>query len=258
MRGKEVSNRKIISVHSYRGGTGKSNTTANIAVCAMLMGKRVAVLDTDLQSPGIHVPFGINQTEIRLTLVDFLWGKCSIEETAYDVTQRISPGAKGKCWLVPASLTTHAIAKIIDEGYDVNNLNSHFDDLLEALDLDYLLIDTHPGLNRETMLTTAISDTLIILIRPDQQDYYGTAVLSEIAKKLEIPSVYLVVNKIFSYTDQEQLQSQLTQTFGYEVIGMIPLSEDLARLESRDIFVQVNPNHEISHILRAITEKALE
>lgn len=252
-----MSNRKIISVHSYRGGTGKSNTMANIAVCAMLMGKRVAVLDTDLQSPGIHVLFGLDQAEIRLTLVDFLWGKCSIEETAYDLTQRINPDAKGKCWLVPASMTTHAIARIIEEGYDVNNLNSHFDDLLEALNLDCLLIDTHPGLNKETMLTTAISDTLIMLIRPDQQDYYGTAVLSQIAKKLEIPKVCLVVNKVFPYTDQEQLRTQLTQTFGYDVIGMIPLSEDLARLESREIFVQVNPNHEITHILRAITEKAL-
>ena len=248
---------KIISVHSYRGGTGKSNITANLALSAMYEGKKVAVLDTDLQSPGIHVLFGFQQDEIKLTLVDFLWGKCSIEETAYDVTKKINPDAKGKCWLVPASLTTHAISRIIEEGYDVNKLNSHFDNLIERIGLDYLFIDTHPGLNKETMLTTAISDILIILIRPDQQDYYGTAVLAEIADKLEIPNVFIIVNKVFSHVNEEKLRTKLEETFKYNVIGILPLSEDLARLESRQIFVQTNPDHHISHILREITDRIL-
>ena len=49
---------KIISVHSFRGGTGKSNTTANLAVTLARKGNRVAVVDTDIQSPGIHAIFG--------------------------------------------------------------------------------------------------------------------------------------------------------------------------------------------------------
>ena len=73
---------KIISIHSYRGGTGKSNMTANIAACATLAGKRVAVLDTDLQSPGIHVLFGFDQSKINLTLVDFLWGGVDLHAQA--------------------------------------------------------------------------------------------------------------------------------------------------------------------------------
>jgi septum site-determining protein MinD len=55
--------RKIVTIHSYRGGTGKSNITANIAVCAHQAGKRVAVLDTDLQSPGIHLLFNFDQED---------------------------------------------------------------------------------------------------------------------------------------------------------------------------------------------------
>ena len=246
---------RIVSVHSYRGGTGKSNTTANIGACALAMGKKVAVLDTDLQSPGIHVLFGLTQDQIELTLVDFLWDKCSILETAYDVTQHIDPNAEGKCWLVPASLTTEAISRIIDEGYDVQKLNSHFDKLIDELDLDYLFIDTHPGLNKETMLTSAISDILVMILRPDQQDYYGSAVIAEVANQLEIPQVFMIVNKVLSSTDEAKLRSQLTETFGYEVIGVIPLSEDLARLESRELIVIRNPDHPISHTLREITRR---
>ncbi len=50
---------KIISIHSFRGGTGKSNTTANVATLLAVQGGRVGVIDTDIQSPGIHILFGL-------------------------------------------------------------------------------------------------------------------------------------------------------------------------------------------------------
>lgn len=50
---------QIISIHSYRGGTGKSNIVANLATLLVLEGKRVAIFDADIQSPGIHLLFGL-------------------------------------------------------------------------------------------------------------------------------------------------------------------------------------------------------
>lgn len=47
----------VISVHSFRGGTGKSNTTANLAAVYAQQGRRVAVIDTDIQSPGIELEY---------------------------------------------------------------------------------------------------------------------------------------------------------------------------------------------------------
>lgn len=249
---------KIISIHSYRGGTGKSSLAANLAACGLETGRRIAVLDTDLQSPGIHVLFGFKKEQISLTLVDFLWDRCSISETAYDVSESIKPGSSWKLWLVPASLTTQAITRILDEGYDVQRLNSHFDQLISEYRLDFLIIDTHPGLNRETLLTTAISDLLILLIRPDQQDYYGTAVLGEIARKLEIPEICVILNKVFSGGEAEQLKKRIQEAFGFPVIGEVPLSQDLARLESRDLLVRRYPEHPISHIFRGMAERIFQ
>ena len=56
---------QIISIHSFRGGTGKSNTTANIAALLAAGGRRVGVVDTDIQSPGIHVLFRHGRGEHR-------------------------------------------------------------------------------------------------------------------------------------------------------------------------------------------------
>ena len=55
---------KIISIHSFRGGTGKSNITANLAVTVARAGNRVGVIDTDIQSPGIHVLFGLKEVKV--------------------------------------------------------------------------------------------------------------------------------------------------------------------------------------------------
>ena len=64
---------QIISIHSFRGGTGKSNTTANLAALLAQQGKQVCVIDTDIQSTGIHVLFGLEGENVASSLNDFLW-----------------------------------------------------------------------------------------------------------------------------------------------------------------------------------------
>ena len=85
----------VISVHSFRGGTGKSNTTANLAAIYARAGRRVGVIDTDIQSPGIHVLFGLAGDEIEASLNDFLWHGRAIEDVARDVTRPPVPDARG-------------------------------------------------------------------------------------------------------------------------------------------------------------------
>jgi len=143
---------KIVSIHSYRGGTGKSNLTANLAVCLASAAKRVAVVDTDIQSPGIHLLFGLEDTSALRTLNDYLGERCAVHEAAADVTPASVRDAGGRVWLVPSSVQAGEIAKVLREGYDVGMMNDGLRDLADHLSLDYLLIDTHPGLNEETLL----------------------------------------------------------------------------------------------------------
>src|SRR5437588_4767734 len=104
----------IVSVHSYRGGTGKSNLTANLASCVVQQGKRAAVIDTDIQSPGLHVLFGMNNQTSGLTLNDYLYGRCDIEQAAHDVTATLGSEAalSSKLYLVPSSITASEITRV--------------------------------------------------------------------------------------------------------------------------------------------------
>jgi MinD-like ATPase involved in chromosome partitioning or flagellar assembly len=240
---------EIISIHSFRGGTGKSNLTANIATQVAMRGKRVGIVDTDINSPGIHVLFGFDETRITKALNDYLWGKAPIEEAAYDLsaTAGNEPGRgflKGlNIWLIPASIRTGEIARILREGYDVGLLNEGFHTLLDKLKLDYLFIDTHPGLNEETLLSIAISSALIIILRPDQQDFQGTAVTVDVARKLEVPHLRLVVNKVLTRYDFAKVRADISATYNVPVAGVLPLSEDVAANASNNIFSALNPDH---------------
>jgi MinD-like ATPase involved in chromosome partitioning or flagellar assembly len=245
----------IISVHSYRGGTGKSNITANLASLLAGSGRRVGVVDTDIQSPGIHILFGLDEAEMRHSLNDYLWGICHIKETAHDVTPRLSGEISGRVFLIPSSMKAGDIARVLREGYDVGVLRDGFYELIEALKLDVLMIDTHPGLNEETLLSIAISDALTIVLRPDQQDYQGTSVTVEVARKLDVPRLVLVVNKVPSVFDVADVRARVEQTYGCEVAAVLPHSDEIMTLASAGIFVLRYPDHPITAALKQVAAK---
>src|SRR5918992_1844015 len=196
---------RIVSIHSYRGGTGKSNISANLAYLAASAGKRVAVLDSDLQAPGVHVLFGFDTDQMPYTLSDFFFDRCQLEEAAYNL--KGSPELEnvvGSIFLLPSRLTVDAIMQVVSEGYDVSKLGDQLNKLIDELKLDLLLIDTHPGFNEETLLTIAISDTLMIVLRPDKQDYHGTAALVEVAGRMAVPRVHMLANKVVGHSDRDE------------------------------------------------------
>jgi len=251
---------KIISTHSFRGGTGKSNTTANLAVLTARAGYRVGIIDTDIQSPGIHVLFRLGADDFRYSLNDYLWGKCRIEEAACDVTTRSIGQAdenadRPRLFVIPSSLKTGEIARILREGYDVSRLNDGLQDLLKRLRLDYLFIDTHPGVNEETLLSIAISDLLILIVRPDQQDFQGTAVTVELARKLDVPEMFLLINKVPTGMDVVALGEQVQSLYQAEVAAILPLSNEMVRLASGDIFCNRYPDHPLTNELAAVAAR---
>ncbi|MEH2326471.1 MAG: MinD/ParA family protein [Nostoc sp.] len=253
---------QIVSVHSFRGGTGKSNLTANIGATIALQGQRVGIVDTDIQSPGIHVLFGLDEEKMTHSLNDYLWGRCSIKDTAYDVSHVLkreneTSVVNDRLYLVPSSIKASEISRILREGYDVGRLNDGFEDIIRSLNLDYLLIDTHPGLNEETLLSIAISDVLVIILRPDRQDFQGTAVTVELAKKLEVSNMLLVVNKVLPAFDFDSLRLQMETTYNTPVAGILALSEDVVQLASSDIFCLRYSDHPFSHTVKEITQQIL-
>jgi len=248
----------LVSIHSFRGGTGKSNTAANLAAQLALTGARVAVIDTDIQSPGIHVLFGFDEDALGVTLNDYLHGTAPIEAAAHDVTDRLAPAAVpdgAALFLVPSNIKASEIARILREGYDVGRLNDGFRELGTALNLDYLIVDTHPGLNEETLLSITVSDVLILLMRPDKQDFQGTAVTVDVARRLDVPELLLLVNKVPASVDRAALGRDVAEVYQSEVGGVLPLSEAVVENSSSGLFSLTSPDEEWSITLAALAAR---
>lgn len=249
---------QIIAIHSFRGGTGKSNLTANLAVEIARQGNRVAIVDTDLQSPGIHALFNIDETKPVKTLNDYLWKRSLIHDTACDVSLHLEINDKGKVFLIPSSLDASEIARILSEGYNVSLLNSGFRQLIKELKLDYLFLDTHPGLSRETLLSIAICDQLIIILRPDNQDFQGTAVTVDVARQLKARNMTLVINKVPQQLDFSALQQNVEKTYQIPVAGILPLSSDMFLLGSSGVFCCKYPKHSLTQNFQHIAAKIIK
>ena len=242
---------RIVAIHSFRGGTGKSNTAANVASLLAAEGRRVAVVDLDILSPGIHILFGLDQSDMGQSLNAYLWGQCELTEAAHDVTPKEIEGP-GRIWLVPSSVQPHDIARVIHEGYDVALLNDGFRSLIKDLSLDLLILDTHPGLNEETLLSLALSHTLAIVLRPDHQDYEGTQVTVTVARKLKVPNIVLIVNKTPEVFDTDEVRERVATTYDCPVAAVLPHSDDLMALSSAGIFSMRFPTHSITERYRQI------
>jgi MinD-like ATPase involved in chromosome partitioning or flagellar assembly len=161
----------------------------------------------------------------------------------------------GKLFLIPSSIQADEIVNVLREGYDVSKLTQGFRSLIKELKLDVLMIDTHPGLNEETLFSIAISHALAIIMRPDQQDYEGTGVTVEVARSLDVPRMLLVVNKTPPAFDAAAVRARVEQTYNCEVAAVLPHSDEMMNLASMGIFVLRYPDHPMTAMLQEVATK---
>jgi MinD-like ATPase involved in chromosome partitioning or flagellar assembly len=247
---------KIISLHAFRGGTGKTHLTANLAALLALEGARVGLVDADLPSPAQHILFRLDENQPRFTLNHYLAGECSLSETAVEVTSQLGAAVKrGQVFLFPSNGRPRAIAQILRNGHDVSLLNDLAQRAVREFNLDYLLIDTVPGPGTDTLLSLAIADTVGAVLRLDQQDYQGTAVMLEVARKLNVPQVGLIANRLLNALDPENARADLKTRFDCEVFGVLPHSDDLLSLASEGLFCVRFPDHPLTRDFLALAER---
>jgi septum site-determining protein MinD len=237
---------RIISVHSFRRGTGKSNLAANLAVVLAAEGRRVGLVDLDIQSPSIHIPFGLDEAGLTCCLNDYLWGQGDITQAVYNPAIRLA----GQLFILPASSDPAAITRLLQHSYDPVRLTDGLNHLVQALQLELLLIDTHAGLNEETLLSMALCDILTVVLRPDQQDYQGTGITIEVARRLEVPRIMFILNEMPLAFDFAQVKARVEQVYQGQVAAILPHVDEMMALASADIFVLRYPDHPVSATLR--------
>jgi septum site-determining protein MinD len=244
----------IVTINSFRRGVGKSSIAANLAYLLALQGRRVALLDMDLQTPSAHLFFGLSDEDVGHTLNDYFLGKCGILSAVQDVTARFGAEIPGKLFLVPASTKTTDIMQMLRSQVNIDQYTDGLQTLLGELELDFLLVDTHAGLNEDSLLSMALSKTLVVVLHPDQQDFQGTAVTVDVARNLQISNIHLVLNNTPASLDADEVRAELDRTYRCGDSVVLPHTEELMALASSKLFAHRYPEHPLTASFKELAE----
>ncbi|MDG4858842.1 MinD/ParA family protein [Streptomyces sp. T-3] len=231
---------QIIAVHSYRGGTGKSSTAANIALILASTGHRVALVDTDIQTPALDVMFGSAVPPAGRSLADYLIGRCEIEDAVYPA--QADAGHDG-FFLVPARSRAAGSNEIMGRGYDVGLLREGFDRLIDSLALDVLLLDTHAGFNNETVTAMACSDAVVIVTRADRLDLAGARETMALAHRLGGARISVAVNMVPDGQVHSRMRDEVETAYDTRLTAVLPYAPEMVSLAGERLFSTAYPHH---------------
>jgi MinD-like ATPase involved in chromosome partitioning or flagellar assembly len=245
---------KIVTIHSFRRGVGKSTLTANLAALLALQGHRVAVVDTDFQASSTQSSFKLSNNDSNPTFNDYLWGKCELLATVQDVTPILGAETTGKLFVIPASTQVVDVMQMLRTPLNLERYTGGLEELGKELKLAYLLVDTRAGLDQDTLASIAISNHLVLVFHPDQQDFQATAVTVDVARRLQVPAIHLVLNDAAETLNVEEMSQQLEQTYHCGESTVLTHNEELMVL-GQNLFVLSFPDHPLTAQLKLLAER---
>lgn len=227
---------QIITVHSYKGGTGKTNLSLNLAATAANQSKRVALLELDLESPALHNGF-VN------TRKNWINGFLEGEHKLSDVLVDISGPAKtsGMLQVALANPDMKAVRKSVggDRKMQLESLKRLMSVREELKSYDYVFLDTSPGVTYASVNAVLAADRVILVAKPDSFDVDGTdRLIKEFYENLD-KKTGLVVNRVLTL----ETSKAVTDKIKIPLLASIPCYCEVATVDSSSIFINERPDH---------------
>lgn len=251
---------KIIAVHSYKGGTGKTLLSVNLAATFVKLGKKVCLFDLDFRAPSLATLLKVEKAEHWLN--DYLNGTCEIDKVLVDLSDRIHNG--GKLFVGFANPTTEAIRDMTakDRKWEMRALGrllSLRTSLLNDKGFDYLIFDTSPGLQYSSINAIVGADIVLVATTFDRSDVDGTRRMLRELYDLFEKKTEIVLNKVLqdvvSKSGKEAMQAKVKDLYMVPLLGVIPCFCDILKGEGNIIFAQEKPEHPFTKILEEIASK---
>lgn len=251
---------KIIAMHSYKGGTGKTLLSLNLAATFVKHDKKVCLFDMDFRAPSLATLLKIEKTEYWLN--DYLNGICDIDKVLIDLSERIHNS--GRLFVGLANPATEAIRDMSskDRKWEMRALGrllSLRNSLIKDKGFDYLILDTSPGLQYSSINAIVTADLVIVATTFDRSDVDGTKRMIRELYDLFEKKTEIVLNKVLHNSslklEKEELGTRMKDEYQVPMLGIIPCFCDVLKSEGNIIFAQEKPDHTFTKILDEMAQK---
>ncbi len=86
---------------------------------------------------------------------------------------------------MPAASPTHRQKDLLETDFDPARFREGVDELIDGLKLDMVVVDARSGLDAGTLPLLVVCDVMVAVMSLDRQDYQGTGVLVDLARRSE-------------------------------------------------------------------------
>lgn len=252
---------KIIAVHSYKGGTGKTSLSVNLAATYARMGKKVCIMDLDFRAPSLHAIF--KKQNLNYWLNDYLNGVCEINRVLVDETKEHGNG--GKLFVALANPSTEAIRDMTakDRKWEMKALGrllSLRSSLLNDMGLDYIICDTSPGLQYSSINAIVTADVVLVVTSLDASDINGSQRMTSELYDLFEKKTGILVNKVIaeylsSEKEHKKFDKYIKNIHTLPVLATIPCFCEVLRAAGDFIFTEERPEHPFTETLEELAAK---
>ena len=239
---------RVIAVTSGKGGVGKTNISANLAVLAAKMGKRVLVIDADLGLANVEIVFGLKP---RYHMGDLISSSISIE----DVLIEAPHGVK----ILPAGSGVQSLTQLSAED------KLRFIAALEPVQdkFDIVLVDSGAGIGDNVLFFVGAAQEALLVVSPEPTsivDAYAT--VKVLSQKAGVRHFGVVINPVIEELPAREIFHKLTTvtsrflSASVKHLGYIPRDENLHRaIMAQRPLVDAFPHSPASRAMNALADK---
>ncbi len=215
-----------ITVHSLRGGTGKTLVSMNLAAHLARLGYRVFIIDMDLGAPSLHTYV---KTLPEKTINDYFSDGESLDRILFEATDLAGINVPGKMYMALANFKGSFISKLAetDKQKSMEELYKLINLVKEILprdpwNADFIILDTSPGFSKDSLNCVAAADHLILMLRLVNADLGGTGEMLKTLHMALKPDTSLVLNQVpqtFVDDDAESYTRELIKKHLIDPVG---------------------------------------
>ena len=267
---------RTLAFHSYKGGTGITTLIANLAALYAMQGFRVCLLDFDLYAPSLGMYF---RKKPALYLNNLLRGELDKPIGGVDASSLLTDvsselGLKGKLLLGFSSANKEDIDEIEFQHEQkwqlkaIKRFQSFKNQLFEENEIDFLFLDTSPGIRYWSINTLAVSNFLFLVMKTSDMDVEGTKKMVndiyDVLTRYGKSKYFIVLNKVPDVRNSNGTEwnatelawaEELQKNIGTQVVGSVPCFCDINFSRHEFLFAVKHPEHPFSKKVADLAER---